>query len=80
MFGDLEESIALCDLETGERFGLEGVAADLWRALLEHGRPEAVADALQDEYDVPREAFRRDALLFFEDLETRGLIEWTGTN
>ena len=80
VFGDLQEQTVLCDLKTGACFGLEGVSADLWSALLEYGQPEAVADALQDEYDVPREVFRMDTLRFFEDLETRGLIEWTETD
>jgi hypothetical protein len=77
VFGDLAGRIALCDLETGRCFGLEGVAAELWRALLVHGHPEAVASALQAEYDVPGEVFREDTRNFFEDLEARGLIEWT---
>lgn len=77
IFGELDGSIVLCDLVTGRCVGLEGVAADLWRALLVHGRPEAVASALQAEYDVPVKVLREDARNFFEDLEARGLIEWT---
>jgi hypothetical protein len=64
-------------MEIGQCFGLEGVAADLWRALLVYGHPAAVASALQAEYDVPGEVFREDTRNFFEDLEARGLIEWT---
>jgi hypothetical protein len=77
IFGELDGALVLCDMETRQCFGLEGVAADLWRALLVHGHPEAVASALQAEYDVPGEVFREDTRNFFEDLEARGLIEWT---
>jgi hypothetical protein len=77
IFGELNGALVLCDMKTGQCFGLEGVAADLWRALLVHGHPEAVASALQAEYDVPGEVFREDTRNFFEDLEARGLIEWT---
>jgi hypothetical protein len=77
IFGELDGALVLCDMETGRCFGLEGVAADLWRALLVHGHPEAVASALQAEYDVPGEVFREDTRNFFKDLEARGLLEWT---
>jgi hypothetical protein len=77
VFGELDGTLVLCDLEAGQCFSLEGVAADLWRALLVHGHPEAVASVLQAEYDVPGEVFREDTRNFFEDLEARGLIEWT---
>jgi hypothetical protein len=77
VFGELGGALVLCDMATGQCFGLEGVAADLWRALLVHGDPEAVASALQGEYDVPGEMFRKDAQNFFKDLEARDLIEWT---
>jgi len=39
--------------------------------------PSAIAHhAIQAEYDVPGEALRNDARLFFQDLEARGLVAW----
>ena len=76
VFGELEGGIVLGDLESGCCFGLEKVAADLWRALLIHGHPEEAVAAVQAEYDVPAEVLRKDARTLYEDLEARGLIEW----
>jgi hypothetical protein len=77
IFGELEGGIVLGDMDSGRGFSLEGIAADLWRALLVHGNPEGVVSALRAEYDVPIEVLREDARLFFKDLEIRGLVEWT---
>jgi hypothetical protein len=75
IFGDFEGQTVVGDLETGESFSLSGVAADLWRAIVERGSLEDAIDSLASEYDVDTAILRDDLRGFVEDLLLRGLLE-----
>lgn len=55
-------------------FQLQGVAADMWRALLQHGTLEGAQAALQRQYDVAPQRLRADLAGFAAELEQTGLL------
>lgn len=75
LFAEIDGSVILFDLETGQGFNLGGVGSDLWRSIVRLGDLEAVIATLTSEYDVPEETLRMDARRFTEDLMARGLLE-----
>jgi hypothetical protein len=74
IFGELDGQILLGNLTTGEIFGLSDVAADMWRAVVEHGNFEDVVINMLEEYDVDEGALRIDLRVFVRDLLSRGIL------
>jgi hypothetical protein len=72
---ELQDEAVLLNLETGEYFGLDAVALEMWKALGEHGSVEAARVALLDHYDVTGETLARDLDQFVAQLVERKLIE-----
>lgn len=78
IFGDLEDEIVVGDLESRQTFGLRDSAAEMWRAIVEHGNLEDAAAALAGLYDVEEAILRADLRAFADDLLARGLLMWDG--
>ena len=74
-FRRVREEMALLDVETGVYFGLDAIGARMWELLAEHGTLEAVAQQMEQEYDVTGGQLRRDLLSLAEELRAKGLIE-----
>lgn len=74
LFGELENDLVIGNFETGESFVLEGVGADMWRAIVSYGNLDEVAEALSREYEVSATTLRRDLDGFAEDLLSRDLL------
>jgi Coenzyme PQQ synthesis protein D (PqqD) len=75
LFAEIDGSVILFDLETGQGFHLGGAGSDLWRSIVRLGDLDAAVAALVPEYDVPEETLRLDARRFADDLLARGLLE-----
>lgn len=75
LFGEFEGSIVLGNMDTKASFTLTGVAADMWRSIVEYGNLDAAAASLSKEYDVARPTLRADLDSFVEDLMARDLLE-----
>lgn len=75
LFGEFEESIVVGNIETGSSFTLTGVAADMWKAIVERGDLDEAASSLSEEYDVEPRVLRADLRDFAEDLLARDLLE-----
>lgn len=73
--GEITGRVAVCDLEAGRCFRLDGVGSDLWRDIVRHGGLEAAVERLGKDYDVSAEQLRNDALRFVRELLQRGLLE-----
>jgi len=65
------------DEPTGRILGFEGVALDMWRALLAFGDVERAAGHLLTLYDVEADELRADLDELVEDLVGRGLLVGT---
>jgi hypothetical protein len=75
LYGRLGERVLVGHLQTKQGFALEGVAADMFEALLRRGTPEAAASDLADSYAAPLEELTADCRTFADDLVARDLLE-----
>ena len=71
-----DDAIMLCDLRTEQVYGLEGVAADMWRALAGYGDLEVAVEYLLSLYEVDEPRLRSDLQAFADELLAKGLLEW----
>lgn len=74
VFGELDGQVVVGKLSTMESFGLAGVAADMWRALVKHGNEEDVIVSLLHEYAVAEARLRADLRTLLNKLFARGLL------
>jgi hypothetical protein len=74
-FRRVREEMALLDVDSGVYFGLDEIGARMWELLVELGNLEAVAQRMEQEYDVTGERLRGDLLRLAEELRAKGLIE-----
>lgn len=74
IFGTVRDRVYVADLHNQRCFALDGTAADMWHALLHHGRIEAACDALLSHYTVDRATLRSDLHVFVQDLYAQHLL------
>lgn len=74
VFGSFDGVIWLCQTETEQVYSLEGVAADMWRALAGYGNTDSALGYLLGEYDVAVSSLRADLEAFAEQLRMVGLL------
>ena len=70
----LDEGVQMASLSSGEAFGFDGVAGDMWRALAAYGDVDAAVDRLHHLYIVERELLKSDVKTFLEELVAHGLM------
>ena len=75
IFGEFEASIVVGNMETKESFTLTGVAADMWKAVVEHGDLDEAAASLSEEYETDQSTLRADLRSFVKDLMGMDLLE-----
>jgi hypothetical protein len=73
-----DEQVTLCNLQSKQLYGLEGIAADMWRALVAYRSTEAVVQYILSRYDVDEATLRHDLGAFVESLLAAGLLESVG--
>jgi hypothetical protein len=71
----LDDRVMLCDMRTEEVYGLENVAADMWRALVAYGDLDAAVEYLLNLYEVEETRLRCDLDALTDELVARGLLE-----
>lgn len=75
LFGEYEERVVVGDMAGESSVSLTGVAADMWRAIVQHGNLEDAVASLAREYDIDSATLRVDLQGFVEALIDRGLLE-----
>jgi hypothetical protein len=78
VFGELEGRVIVANMETAQSFELADVAADMWRAIVEHGNLEDVEKTLAASYQVDGARLRDDLRGLVKDLREQGLLEEAG--
>lgn len=68
----------LYSLETDQIYALDGVGAEMWRALASWGSVDAGAAYLAERYEAPPETLRRDLEEFAATLAERRLLQAAG--
>lgn len=73
--GEIDGEIVALDIERGECFGLDPIAADIWRRTANAIRVADLAAALVDDYDVAGAQCMIDLLPFLTELAEIGMIQ-----
>jgi len=71
---ELDGEVVILNLATGNYYGLEGAANDMWRLLVEHGSTEKVVEIMARDFDVDESRVSRDLDMLIKDLETRAIV------
>jgi hypothetical protein len=71
---EVEGEVVVLQLRTGTYFGVDGVAAFLWRLLQEPTTVESLRSAVINEYAVSPETAEQDIDRFLRDLIDAGLV------
>jgi hypothetical protein len=69
-----EDGAVLLDIEQGICFSLNPVGLRIWELLKKQRSLDQIADALEQEFSVPRDQILSDASEFIEALEAKHLI------
>jgi len=71
---ELDGEIVVLNLATGNYYGLEGAANDMWRLLSEHGSTEKVVETMARDYDVDAARLTADLDALVQELARRSLV------
>ena len=72
---NIGDDVVMMNIERGEYYGLEAVAARIW-ALTEHAvSVESLCERLAAEYDVVPEQCRREVLAFVDELLDHHIVQ-----
>jgi predicted aldo/keto reductase-like oxidoreductase len=72
---NLDEEIAILNLDKAVYFGLEGVGAQIWQALEEPRSVEELCKLIVDGFEVDPEQCQSDVLKFLHNMQQAGLVE-----
>jgi hypothetical protein len=73
-----EDGAVLLDVEQGICFSLNPVGLRIWESLKRRSSLDQIADALAQEFSVPRSQLLSDAVEFIEALEAKQLVRRPG--
>ena len=74
VFGELDGRVVIGHLGTGSSYALDGVAADIWRALADTNDRHATTARLTRLYEVDDAALERDVTGFVDELLASNLV------
>lgn len=72
---NLDQEVAILDLQRSKYFGLDGVGAHIWLELEKPCAVSALCASVEAHFDVAPETCRTDVLQFLATLQDAGLIE-----
>jgi coenzyme PQQ synthesis protein D (PqqD) len=73
---DLDDETVILSLKTGEYYGLNPVAAEVWRIIHVRRSVAAIRDALLKKYaGVTKEQCEEDLMKLLAELESQGLVQ-----
>ncbi len=78
-FCDYQGQTVVGNLETSEAIGLDGVGADIWKAIIRTGDREAALQVLLSEYEVDPTTVEEDLATFLDALLARELLQERAT-
>lgn len=74
VFAPLGEEIAMLDVDSGNYYVLDDVAAAIWESLADETTCSRISATLIARYEVPPAQCEADVLKFLETLHAKGLI------
>jgi hypothetical protein len=72
---DINDEVAILNLDRSVYFGLKGVGAHIWASLAEPCSVSQICESVERHFDVAPQTCRDDVLKFLESLQEAGLIE-----
>lgn len=76
--GEVADELVVLDADSGECFGLNPVAATVWKLLDEPRSVDELRSLLLDQYDVPAERCSQELRDLLADMVTKGLVDKVG--
>ena len=74
VFRELQGEAVILNLASSSYFGLDAVGTRIWQLCEAHGSLRVVWEAMQQEFDAPGDALRKDLLAFIDELLAKGLL------
>ena len=71
----INEEVAILDLERSLYFGLDGVGVEIWEALEQPRSVAELCDLIVASFDVSRHECEKDVLDLLTSLQNEGLVE-----
>jgi hypothetical protein len=75
LYREVQGEAVLLQLDSGEYFGLDGVATRLWQLIVEKGALSAVEHSMLEEFDVDPQRLASDIDRMVDQLAARRLID-----
>lgn len=72
---DLNGEIVALHIERGQCYGLNAVAADIWRMLAEPISLDQICTRLTEDYEIDSPTCREEVLRLVSELEKEGLVK-----
>ena len=74
VFRELQGEAVIRNLASSMYFGLDPGGTRIWRLCETQGSLKSVLDAMQEEFDAPRETLQAVLLAFVDELTAKGLL------
>lgn len=75
VFTELDETIVMMDVDEGQYYELDSVAARIWQLVENRPTVESICDVLAGEYEVEAEECREDVMEFLQAAREQGLVQ-----
>lgn len=74
-FNRFNDDVVMMDIEKGTYYGLESVAAEIWKLVKEPISVNSLCEKLTAEYNIAPEQCRQDVTVFLQELLNRNVIK-----
>ena len=74
VFTDLDDTIVMMDVDEGQYYELDPVAAQIWSLIEKEQTAENICVALAEEFDVDTTTCKQDTLEFLQAASEQGII------
>lgn len=75
MWNEVAQDIVALDVDNGNCFGLQDVAAEVWRLLDTPQTPSSICEELQTQYDVDIQTCQQEIDRLLDEMVEQGLAE-----
>ncbi|MCX6307170.1 MAG: lasso peptide biosynthesis PqqD family chaperone [Bacteroidetes bacterium] len=74
----MDDEVVMMNIEKGNYYGLNPVAAEIWEMLTEPMTVQAICDRLMEEFDVDQDTCQNEVIAYVEKLFNESLIVVNG--
>lgn len=74
VFTDLDDTIVMMDVDEGQYYELDPIAARIWELIEDGSTVGEICDALAEQYEVDPQECQQDTLEFLQTATERGIV------